>query len=66
MGNKEQYRIKEIEARLSELHSLIHFIFPIWNMIDRKLKSMQIESNGLKEEKERLLNGQLMFTDMNF
>lgn len=66
MNYKEETRIKEIDKRVAELNSLITFIFPIWNMIDRKLTSMKIEANALKDERQKLRDGQLMFTEIDF
>jgi archaellum component FlaC len=67
MENQTERRLKEIEDRLKNVQHSLEGILPIWNQVDRKVKSLQAERERLENEKERLTQGELPFDlDLDF
>jgi len=61
--NKELERLKEVEARLITVKNTYENILPIWNSVDRKKRDLDLEIHHLVEERNKLLQGQLLFNE---
>jgi hypothetical protein len=58
---REKKRLIEIDTKLNVLRHTAEKIMEIWNQVDRKKMILQFEIKNLEDEKQRLLQGQLMF-----
>lgn len=61
--NKELQRLKEVEARLLTVKNTYENILPIWNAVDRKRRDLDLEIHRLVEERNTLVQGQLVFNE---
>jgi predicted phage-related endonuclease len=60
---REQFRLKNIESHLKELKRAKEEIVPVHVVVDRRLKSLELNIKALEDEREKLKQGQLQFDD---
>lgn len=63
---KESYELKEIDKKIAHLVQSLEIYSPLFKQIDTKVKKMNSDLRILREQKEMLQNGQLMFNSMDF
>lgn len=59
--SNEKFRLADIEDHLKKKRHVLEGMIPIWNTIDRKVKSLQLEIEQLERERSELLHGQTTF-----
>lgn len=58
---KETKKLREVEQRIESLMNTKKELFPIWNVLDRKMMHLDAELKQLEDERLKLSQGQLMF-----
>ena len=66
MTSEERKKIQEIELKLSSLKQTRDQFIPIFNQIDRKLRSILLNIKELDDERTMIQQGQMTFTEMDF
>lgn len=61
LQTKEKIRLAEIDMKLAKYKHTFDGFLPIFQSIDHKIKSIQIEIKELEDEKAKLTQGQLIF-----
>jgi uncharacterized coiled-coil protein SlyX len=57
----KNYRLKEIEFRITKLKHTLEGLIPIWTQVDRKVSSIKAELDRLEDEKCAIDQGQIEF-----
>lgn len=63
LNSHEEYKLRDIENKLKQIRSNYQAIFQIWYSVDLKRVRMENEIKSLEKEKDRLLQGQLVFDE---
>ena len=58
----KEERLKEIEDKLLTIKHTYEELLPVWNIVDRKKQTLELQIKLLRDEREKINSGQMLLS----